>query len=454
MKKVLIFFAFLTSLFFSFSLWAQSAKDKWSILGVELGTLDRTDGATVNPKGEIIWTKGKRQWEDFGWDLRGVDLSAYEGIKIVFASDSPAIPIDALKLDNGYSPGHWIYHETYPDQYTLYFDGRNRNCVWGYVDEMDSSEGFLVFITVPGQKKNYVTKIKSVELIKKGTSTIDKNLSPFGIPLGTSNLWAFTEGNTIIWQRGYNDSCCGWNFTGTDLSKYERVRVEVQESDANLNLILCNELWENWHCYSRIAPNVYEAPLSGKGARWTDKDAQPFNLKEGLMVLLQKQDAEIRSEESSTVIKSIQFLKKDEKLFDAGEFGLFHRALGSIQDNSTLEGNTIFWQKDHNDLKCGWNLGGVDLSEYAGIRIEFEKNDLNLELTLTDKEWQNWSAFRSEDPYSIEAYFSGEGAGWKWNDFKPYDKTQGVLIFLRFSSNRPLKKDKKTIIKKIELIKK
>ncbi len=75
MKKRLAFVSFLISLFAVESLWSQSAKDKWSILGVELGTLNRTDGAKVSSNGEIIWTNGNRQWEDFGWDLRGIDLS-------------------------------------------------------------------------------------------------------------------------------------------------------------------------------------------------------------------------------------------------------------------------------------------------------------------------------------------------------------------------------------------
>ena len=105
------------------------------------------------------------------------------------------------------------------------------------------------------------------------------------------------------------------------------------------------------------------------------------------------------------------------------------------------------------ELKCGWNLIGLDLSEYSGLRIEFEKNEVKLELIITDKNWQNWTAFTSQDPYTIEAYFSGQGAAWKWNDSQPYDKSQGLLLFLCYYSDKPLKKDKKTIIKKIELIK-
>ena len=150
----------------------------------------------------------------------------------------------------------------------------------------------------------------------------------------------------------------------------------------------------------------------------------------------------------------ISILKKEEKGFDGGKLGIFNRAIGTIEDNSSVEDNTIFWQKDNTELKCGWNLVGLDLSKYKGVRIEFEKNDLNLELTLTDKNWQNWAAFRSEDSYSIEAYFSGEGAAWKWNGFTPCNTKEGLLLFLRFYSDKPIRKDKKTIIKKIELIKK
>ena len=454
MKKSYALLSFLISLLAAESLGAQSAKDKWSILGVELGSWNQTDGAKVNSNGEIIWSNANRQWEDFGWDLRGIDLSEYEGIKIVLDENSSAIPIDALKLDNGYSPGHWLFHETFPGQYILYFDGRGKFTVWGSVDEMDPAQGFEIYFTVPGKKKNLVTKIKSVELLEKNSSPVNKNLAPFNIPLGTTNLRAFVEGNTIYWQRGYNDSSSGWDFTGIDLSKYDRVRVEVEESDNNLNLILCDGKWKNWHCYSRIAPNIYEAPLSAEGARWVDTDAHSFNLKEGLMVMLQKQDEEVRKTETSTVVKSIRFLKKGQDIFDAGRLGILNRACGVIQEKTTLNGNTIIWRKNNNELKSGWNLVGCDLSEYKGVRIEFERNDLRLELTMADKNWQNWAAFRSDDAYTIEAYFSGDGAAWKWNDFKPFDKKQGVLLFLRYYSDKPIKKDKQTIIKKVELIKK
>lgn len=172
-----------------------------------------------------------------------------------------------------------------------------------------------------------------------------KTFSPFGVMPGTTNLWAFIEGNKIFWKRGYNDSSSGWDFTGIDLSDYDRVQVEIEKSDKNLNLILCDGKWKNWHCYGRISPTLYEVPLSGEGARWVDTDARPFDLKDGLMVMLQKQDEEFRTTETSTVIKSIRFLKKGEKGFDGGKLGIFNRAIGTIEDNSYVEDNTIIYNR-------------------------------------------------------------------------------------------------------------
>ena len=159
MKKSAISFllCFLFPLFFTIPSFAQSAKDKWAISGMELGSYNKTESTSINSKGEIVWTNSNLQWEDFGWDLRDTDLSQYEGIRIVL-DDSLEIPINALKLDNGYSPGHWLFHETYPGEYKLYFDGRNKNSVFGYVDEMDSAYGFLIYFTVPGNKKKSYNK--------------------------------------------------------------------------------------------------------------------------------------------------------------------------------------------------------------------------------------------------------------------------------------------------------
>lgn len=172
MKSFSTTISFLFFLFFSNFLTAQSASNKWAILGQELGSFNYTEGTAVNSKGEIVWTQSHHQWDDFGWDLRDIDLSDYDGVKIVLDDKSPEIPINSLKLDNGYSHGHWLFPETVPGEYILYFDGRNKNAVCGSVDEMNPKYGFKIFFTAPGTKKNLITKIKSVELLKKESQMI------------------------------------------------------------------------------------------------------------------------------------------------------------------------------------------------------------------------------------------------------------------------------------------
>lgn len=52
---------------------------------------------------------------------------------------------------------------------------------------MDPKYGFRIFFTAPGTKKNLITKIKSVELLKKRNSDDMKAFSPFGVMPGTTN---------------------------------------------------------------------------------------------------------------------------------------------------------------------------------------------------------------------------------------------------------------------------
>ena len=61
-------------------------------MGKELGSYNTCKNTQINSKGQIIWMNGEKKWEDFGWDLRGIDLSEYEGIKIILDSDNPEIP--------------------------------------------------------------------------------------------------------------------------------------------------------------------------------------------------------------------------------------------------------------------------------------------------------------------------------------------------------------------------
>ena len=58
-------------------------KKKFAIEGVELGSLEEAQVcASVNNKGEIIWNQDC-DWNFLlcGWELRGIDMSEYAGLK-------------------------------------------------------------------------------------------------------------------------------------------------------------------------------------------------------------------------------------------------------------------------------------------------------------------------------------------------------------------------------------
>ena len=63
-------------------------KKKFAIEGVELGSLEEfQDCASLNDKGGIIWNQDS-DWEmlAYGWELRGIDMGGYAGLKFELAS--------------------------------------------------------------------------------------------------------------------------------------------------------------------------------------------------------------------------------------------------------------------------------------------------------------------------------------------------------------------------------
>lgn len=116
-----------------------SAKNKFAIEGVELGTLSWSK-ATVTNKGEILWND-TTEWQETGWDLRGVDMSQYGAIRIEIAPDKN----DELKilLENPASLGNWGF-DFENNVAFVYFDGTGR--IWGDMINPDPEEGFLIKI--------------------------------------------------------------------------------------------------------------------------------------------------------------------------------------------------------------------------------------------------------------------------------------------------------------------
>lgn len=63
-------------------------KKKFVIEGQELGSLEWAQSeSSVSKKGEIIWNyDADDDWLHCGWELRGIDMSKYGGLKIELAA--------------------------------------------------------------------------------------------------------------------------------------------------------------------------------------------------------------------------------------------------------------------------------------------------------------------------------------------------------------------------------
>lgn len=91
MKKLFVTFLFLSVCALTFAAPKKGKsnnikldpKKKFAIEGVELGSLEEfQDCASLNDKGGIIWNQDS-DWEmlAYGWELRGIDMSEYAGLK-------------------------------------------------------------------------------------------------------------------------------------------------------------------------------------------------------------------------------------------------------------------------------------------------------------------------------------------------------------------------------------
>ena len=249
-------------------------KKKFAIEGVELGSLEEAQVcASVNNKGEIIWNQDC-DWNFFGcgWELRGIDMSKYAGLKFELASSMEQRV--RIKVENPACTGTSAVVFDENKQAYVFFNGSNASWhegdAWTDINKPDPAEGYKIFVSIEAKDKAINTVFKSIELLSKEDYPDADELKILGVPFG-SQIWkARITGNEITWLKGDTGGDAGWNFVGIDLSEYDRVRIEIESNTAaHLGLRICDSEHNNWHGYDRqIEPNVYEADLSGEGASW------------------------------------------------------------------------------------------------------------------------------------------------------------------------------------------
>ena len=285
--------------------------------------------------------------------------------------------------------------------------------------------------------------------IPEGFERVTKPYNVKGVKLGSAKWQTEVSENIITWKKGFDNGNAGWNFSDIDLSAYERVRVEIESSNTSNSLRIAQGDWSNNHGFEKTGKNVYEAYLSGSNS--FDRDLPPLEPSKGLIICFdQWNNGEPRAEDKTTVVKSIKFFKPGE-YDESGALSLLGRSLGGIEDNCEIQDNIITWKKGTKEGNAGWNLSGINLSEYASVKITIEKTDVNLGgLYISDRNAQKWKRMIEVAPNTYELLLTGENSD---STEPPIDTSEGVQLRIQLYNNKPLKKNMKTIVKSIELSK-
>lgn len=428
-------------------------KKKFAIEGVELGSLEEAQVcASVNNKGEIIWNQDC-DWNFLacGWELRGIDMSEYAGLKFELASSMEQKV--RIKVENPACTGTSAVVFDENKQAYVFFNGSNASWhegdAWTDINKPDPAEGYKIFVAIEAKDKAINTVFKSVELLSKKDYPDAEELKILGVPFG-SQIWkARITGNEITWLKGDTGGDAGWNFGGIDLSEYDRVRIEIESNTAaHLGLRICDSEHNNWHGYdNQIEPNVYEVDLSGEGASWTGDNAVPLDKSKGLQIFLQTWD---RKKEEKTVVKSIQFLKGKRQINE--NLKLLEANFGTSGWNANCyEGGIIEWihSNDKNAGK-GWNLKDIDLSQWDKILVELESTEVPVWLEMVQNNNRLGGTEIKPNVWEVKLDGSEGGSVWpqgaKWDASKKIDE-------LQIRSNQVSKNGLKTKVKSVTLVK-
>ena len=314
---------------------------------------------------------------------------------------------------------------------------------------LDSSSKTNVKIFLCCGEKDTDKMVNLTTSIPEGFERVTKPYNVNGVKLGSTKWQAEVSENIITWKKGFDNGNAGWNFSDIDLSAYERVRVEIESSNTSNSLRIAQCDWSNNHGFGKTGKNVYEAYLSGSNS--FDRDLPPLEPSKGLIICFdQWNNGEPRAEDKTTFVKSIKFFKPGE-YDESGALSLFGCSLGGIEDNCEIQDNIITWKKGTKEGYAGWNLSGINLSEYASVKITFEKTDVNLGgLYISDRNAQKWKRMIEVAPNTYELLLTGENSD---STEPPIDTSEGVQLRIQLYNNKPLKKNMKTIVKSIELSK-
>ena len=277
-----------------------------------------------------------------------------------------------------------------------------------------------------------------------------------GAELGSLE-WAQSESSVsnkgeIIWNHESGNSWlhCGWELRGTDMSQYGGLKIELasgQKQDVRVEV--ANPSVNGLATTTIPNDGLVYVFFSGQGKSYGEyKNPDP---KEGYEIRF---IVEEKNKYAKTVIKNIELIKKED-VPDASNLDLLGVPFGTSGWHTRILGNEITWPKGSSDGNAGWNLEGIDLSEYDRVRIELESNDATgLHISFNQKDGKNYHTFSNPVEKNVyEADLSGEGYSYKNEDSVTPDKSEGFSIDVRTWNEKPRTKDQKTVVKSIQLLK-
>lgn len=277
-----------------------------------------------------------------------------------------------------------------------------------------------------------------------------------GAELGSLE-WAQSESSVsnkgeIIWNHESDNSWlhCGWELRGTDMSQYGGLKIELasgQKQDVRVEV--ANPSVNGLATTTIPNDDLVYVFFSGQGKSYGEyKNPDP---KEGYEIRF---IVEEKNKYAKTVIKNIELIKKED-VPDASNLDLLGVPFGTSGWHTRILGNEITWPKGSSDGNAGWNLEGIDLSEYDRVRIELESNDATgLHISFNQKDGKNYHTFSNPVEKNVyEVDLSGEGYSYKNEDSVTPDKSEGFSIDIRTWNEKPRTKDQKTVVKSIQLLK-
>lgn len=410
-------------------------KNKFAIEGVAIDSITWAE-ATVSNKGEILWSRTKEgDWHDTGWDLRGIDLSNYAGIRFELAPKQD-IENNRIMLTNPASTDSGTFRYAEDGVCYVFFNGVGTS--WGDMKTPDPTEGYEIKIGNASPKTISKTVFKSITLLTKEDVPDTSNLDVLGTKFGSYTYKSYAIGNEIQWVKGGE---YGWNFSGVDLSEYNKVRIELESNTSkDLNLCFRDPNHSNAHWFRFTESNIFEANLTGEGYSWKEENAQPIDKSKGIKIFLTNAE----QKKGKTVVKSIQFLKENKVQNE--NLQLLGAPLKANWECFVLDNGEIQWTKNYGT--AGWNLQDTDLSAYKKVRIETEGTEVWIRQKLSNGAEAHYWASHAIKPGLFEVNLDGSNASkFENGEFTPSLTTNELHIV-----SHKIKKGDKTIVKSVTLL--